>query len=141
MRDLREAVLPVCPWYSVGDRPRYSLERREAMDFLERFEQSSKRMKKGWAARREKRAATTYNLSLTVTQKEAAPGTDVALKLDMVDIGTEAAGVALEKIRQAALDGQLSLPRHAADLLGLSRTRGGVVYERNGTVPKVSDSL
>jgi hypothetical protein len=138
---MREAVLSLCPWHGVGDRPRYPLERREAMDFLERFEQSSKRMRKAWLTRQERRRETTYNLSLTVTQKDAAPGTDVALKLDMVDIGTEAAGVALEKIRQAALDGQLSLPRHAADLLGLSRTRGGVVYERNGTVPKVSDSL
>ena len=93
-------------------------------DFMERFERSSKRMKKAWLARQERRASTTYNLSVTVTQKDAAPGTDVALKLDMVDIGTEAAGVALEKIRQAALDGQLALPRHTADLLGLSTGKG-----------------
>jgi len=86
---------------------------------------------RAWKTRRAKRAATTYNLSLTVTQKDAVPGTDVALKLDMVDIGSEAAEIALVKIRQAALEGQVTIPRGTADLLGLS-TGKGVAREKGG---------
>ena len=107
-------------------------------DFLARHEHASRRMKKAWITRQAKRAATTYNLSLTVTQRDAAPGTDVAIKLEMADIGREAAEQALQQIRQAAIEGCVSLPRYTADIIGLSSGKG-IAREREGTLPKMLD--
>ena len=77
-------------------------------------------MKKAWLARKAKRVVT-YNLSLTLTDRDVAPGKDASIKLEMVDIGEEAARQTLEGMRQTVEDGQISFPAHTAELLGVPK--------------------
>lgn len=90
-------------------------------DFLTKYQRNSKAMRKAWVKRRAKRAETTYNLSLTVTQRDTAPGTDVAVCLEIADMPKEEAQAVLQEIRALAREGQAALPSYTADLLGLSR--------------------
>ena len=90
-------------------------------DFIEKYKANSKRMKKAWIARQDKRAATSYNLSVTLTDRDISPGKDASVKLEMVDIGEEAARQALEGMRQTVEDGQISFPAHTAELLGVPK--------------------
>jgi len=91
------------------------------MDFMQRYEHTTKRMKKGWAARRQKRAETTYNLVLTVTQ-QTLPDVSISLALEAVDISPEAKDHTLAKIREVASQPGVKITRHVAELLGIPRT-------------------
>jgi len=89
-------------------------------DFLVKHSRQSRAMKKAWAQRKAQQSKPVYNLTITVTDHNNSPGIDLAVALEMADIGPELAGEALVKIKQAALDGQMKLDRNTADLLGLS---------------------
>ena len=88
-------------------------------DFLVKHSRQSRAMKKAWAQRKAQRKPI-YNLTITITDHTNSPGIDLAVALEMADIGPELAGEALVKIKQAALAGQMKLDRNTADLLGLS---------------------
>ena len=90
-------------------------------DFIEKYEATSKRMKKAWLVRRAKRAATSYNLSVTLTDRDISPGKDASVKLELVDIGEAAAQQALLSMRQTVEDGQITFTRHTAELLKLPK--------------------
>ena len=96
-----------------------SVQGDEMTDFIEKYKTDSKRMKKAWKARQAKRAGTSYNLSLTLTDRDVSPGKDASVRLELVDIGEEAAQKALFSMRQTVEEGQITFTRRTAELLKL----------------------